>query len=86
MAQPTLTRMQQILAARYAPLILPQHPLPQGDYLKYLPKYAREGEGVFAKGHLMASYSYADNQNIEHEDVWSRLFVQSLDGEARKMV
>ena len=29
-------------------------------------------------------YSYADNQNIEHEDVWTRLFVQSLDGEACK--
>ena len=32
----------------------------------------------------MNLYSYADNQNIEHEDVWSRLFVQILDGEARK--
>ena len=33
---------------------------------------------------MLAFYSYADNQNIEHEDVWMRLFVQSLDGEAHK--
>ena len=33
---------------------------------------------------MAAFYSYVDNQNIEHEDVWTRLFVQSLDGEAHK--
>ena len=68
------------------PLVLPQplHPLPQGDYLKYLPKYTREGEGASTKEHLVAFYSYADNQNIEHEYVWLRLFVQSMDGEACK--
>lgn len=78
--------MQQIMAARYAPLVLPQHlyPLPQGDYFKYLQKYIGDGEGVSAEEHLVAFYSYADNQNIEHEDVCSRLFVLSLDGEARK--
>ena len=48
MAHPVPTRMQQIVAARYASLTLPQplHPLPQGDYLKYFPKYIGEGEGV----------------------------------------
>ena len=40
--------------------------------------------GLTAEEHLVAFYSYADNQNIEHEDVWTRLFVQSMDGEARK--
>lgn len=74
------------MAARYAPLALPQpfHSLPQGDYLKYLPKFTGEGTGLTAKEHLVAFYSYVDNQNIEHEDVWTRLFVQSMDGEARK--
>ena len=78
--------MQNIVTARYAPLVLPQHmhALPQGVYLKYLPKYIGEGEGVSAEEHLVAFYSYANNQNIEHEDVWSRLFFRSLDGEARK--
>ena len=47
-------------------------------------KYIGEGEGVSSKEHLVAFYSYADNHNIEHEDCWSRLFVQSLDGEAHK--
>jgi uncharacterized small protein (DUF1192 family) len=33
---------------------------------------------------LASFYSYADNLNIENEDVWMRVFVQSLDGEVRK--
>ena len=79
-------RMELIVVARYAPLVLPQHlnALPQDDYLKYLPKFINEGDGVTDEDHLAAFYSYADNQNIEAEDVWYRLFVQSLDGEARK--
>lgn len=85
MANP-LTRMQLIVATRYAPLVLlqPLNALLQGHYLIYLPKFTNEGDGVTAKYHLVAFYSYADNQNIEEEYVWSRLFVQSLDGEARK--
>ena len=40
MANPP-TRMQLIVSARYAPLVLPVplHDFPQGDYLKYLPKF-----------------------------------------------
>ena len=78
--------MDLMVVVRYAPLVLPQHlnALPQGDYLKYLPKFTGEGDGVTTEDHLATFYSYDDNQNIEDEDVWSRLFVQSLDGEARK--
>ena len=85
MANPP-TRMDLIVVARYAPLVLPQHlnALPQCDYLKYLPKFTGEGDGVIVEDHLVAFYSYDDKQNIEDEDVWSRFFVQSLDGEARK--
>jgi hypothetical protein len=78
-------RMDAIVAARYAPIILP-HPmnaLPTRDYLKYIPKFTRE-EDITAKEHLAAFCSYANNLNIENEDVWMRVFVQSLDGEARK--
>ena len=77
MAQPPPMRMELIVATRYAPLVLPNplNALPQGDYLKYLPKYTGEGNGISAKEHLAAFYSYADNQNIEQEDVWTRLFV-----------
>jgi hypothetical protein len=78
-------RMDAIVAARYAPLILPQpmNSLPVGDYLKYMPKFTGE-EDTTAEEHLASFYSYADNLNIENEDVWMRVFVQSLDGEARK--
>jgi hypothetical protein len=84
-ANPPQNRMDAIVAARYAPLVLPHpmNPLPAGDYLKYMPKFNREG-GITAEEHLAAFYSYADNLNIENEDVWMRVFVQSLDGEVRK--
>jgi hypothetical protein len=77
--------MDAIVAARYSPLVLPQpvNPLPAGDYLKYMPKFTGE-EDITVEEHLVAFYSYADNLNIENEDVWMRVFVQSLDGEVRK--
>jgi uncharacterized small protein (DUF1192 family) len=59
------------------------NPLPAGDYLKYMPKFSGEGD-ITAEEHLVAFYNYADNLNIESEDVWMRVFVQSLDGEVRK--
>ena len=73
------------MVAIYAPLKIPTqlHDFTQGNYLKYLPTFTREGE-VTAEEHLAAFYSYADNQNVEHEEVWTRLFVQSLDKEAKK--
>jgi hypothetical protein len=82
---PHLTKMQQILASRYAPLILPNPvaALPIGDYQKYMPKFIGEGD-VSAEEHIEAFYSYVENLNIEQEDVWTRVFVQSLDGHARK--
>jgi hypothetical protein len=84
-ANPPLNRMDAIVAARYAPLILPHpmNPLPAGDYLKYMPKFTGEGD-ITAEEHLAAFYNYADNLNIENEDVWMRVFVQSLDGKVRK--
>jgi hypothetical protein len=77
--------MDSIVAARYAPLTLPQpmNPLPVGDYLKYMPKFIGE-EDITAEEHLSSFYSYADNLNIENENVWMRVFVQRLDGEFRK--
>ena len=77
--------MEQILIARYAPLQLP-HPLsqmPTNDYQKYMPKFFGTGEYTVEE-HLETFYAYAENINIEAEDVWMRIFVQSLDGEARK--
>jgi hypothetical protein len=84
-ANPPRNRMDVIVAARYAPLVLPQpmNALPVGYYLKYMPKFTRE-EDITVEEHLATFYSYADNLNIENEDVWMRVFVQSLDGEVRK--
>jgi hypothetical protein len=77
--------MKQILAARYAPLILPNpvSTMPTGDYQKYMPKFTGEGD-VSAEEHIDTFYSYAENLNIEEEYVWTRVFVQRLDGHTRK--
>ena len=80
MAAP-LTKMERILVARYTPLNFPNplSAMPTGYYLKYMPKFT--GEGYFtAEEHLDAFYNYAENINIEQEDVWTRVFVQSIDG------
>jgi hypothetical protein len=75
---PPINRMDAIVAARYAPLVLsqPTNALPVGDYLKYMPKFTGE-EDITAEEHLATFYSYVDNLNIENEDVWMRVFVQS---------
>jgi hypothetical protein len=82
---PPANRMDSIVAARYTPLVLPQPviSLPPGDYLKYMPKFMGE-EDITTEEHIVAFYNYADNQNIENEDVWMRVIIQSLFGEARK--
>jgi ribonuclease HI len=83
-ANPPRNRMAEILAARYAPLVLPQpmNALPATDYLKYMPQFTGEGD-VTAEEHLASFYRFAEIQVIENEDVWMRVFVQSLDGDAR---
>jgi hypothetical protein len=84
MASP-LTRMEQILANRYAPLFFPKplSAMPTGDYQKYMPKFTGAGEYT-AEEHIEAFYAYAENINISEEDVWTRVFVQILDGRAQK--
>jgi hypothetical protein len=68
--------MEVIITTRYAPLVLPYNlnSFPTGDYMKYFPRYNGEGE-VTVEEYLVAFYSFVDNFNIEHEDVWMRLFV-----------
>jgi hypothetical protein len=81
----TLTKMEQILANRYAPLVLsnPLSSMPTRDYQKYMPKFTG-AEDYTAEEHIEAFYAYAENINISEEDVWTRVFVQSLNGQARK--
>jgi hypothetical protein len=84
-SNPPRNIMDSILASRYAPLVLsqPMNALPTRDYLKYMPKFNVEEE-ITIEEHLVSFNSYADNLNIKSEDVWMRVFVQRLDGEARK--
>jgi hypothetical protein len=69
MAGQTQTRMEQILANRYAPLILPNplSAMPTGDYQKYMPKFTGAGEYT-AEEHIEEFYAYAENINISEED------------------
>ena len=79
--------MDRIVEEMYAPLLLP-HPLnalPGGDYKKYLPRFNGQGE-VTIEEHWNPFFNYVDNQNIEAKDVWMGMFIQILDGEAKKMV
>jgi hypothetical protein len=48
-----------------------------------MPNFTGE-EDIIAEEHLATFYSYVDNLNIENEDVWLRVFIQSLDGEVGK--
>ena len=48
-----LTKMETILVARYTPLNFPNplYDMPTGYYLKYIPKFTREGDFI-AEEHL----------------------------------
>jgi hypothetical protein len=83
-ANPPRSKMDEILAARYTPLVLPQpmNALPTTNYLKYMPQFTGEGDAT-AEEHLASFYRFAEIQVIKNEDVWMRVFVQRLDGDAR---
>jgi hypothetical protein len=78
-------RMDEIVAARYAPLVLPQvmYVFKPNDYMRYFPIFNGDGS-IIAEEYLSSLYSFADNFNVEHANVWMRLFIQSLNGEERK--
>lgn len=74
---------QPIIQATYASLHLPNqlNNFPDG-YLKHLPKFNRE-TSLSPEDHLASFLDFSDNMNIEHEDVYRRLFFQSLEGNIR---
>jgi hypothetical protein len=72
------------VTAIFAPLNLPQitHDLPK-NYMKYLPKF--DGDKTrSAEEHMSAFHDFTDDQFVEHDDVFMRLFVQTLEGDVRK--
>jgi hypothetical protein len=80
-----MTRMEAIIAARYAPLVLPQplNALPTDGHLKKMPRFTGGGD-ITTEEHLESFYSFTDHHVIMHAYVWMRIFVHSLEGEARK--
>jgi hypothetical protein len=71
------------VAARYAPLVLPVplHDLPE-NYIKNLPNFTGEGDLTTAE-HINFFDQFADILGIEHEDVYSRLLVQTFEGQVQ---
>jgi len=71
------------VAARYASLVLPipLHDLPE-NYIKNLPKFTGEGD-LTTSEHINCFDQFADILGLEHEDVYSRLFVQTFEGQVR---
>jgi hypothetical protein len=67
---PPMTKMEAIIAARYAPLVLlqPLNDLPADGYLKQLPKFTGKGD-ITAEEHLAAFYTFVDDNVIMHADV-----------------
>jgi len=57
--------------------------MPARDYQEFMPRFTG-AEGLSVEEHLEAFYNDVDNLDINEEDVWMRVFVQSLDREARK--
>jgi hypothetical protein len=77
--------MKAIISSRYAPFVFhrPMNSLPTDGYLSQLPKFTGKGD-ITAEEHLEAFYSFTDCHVIMDGDVWMRIFVHSLEGEARK--
>ena len=68
------------VAARYAPLVLPVplHDLPE-NYMKNLPRFTGEGDLTEAE-HINFFDQFTEILGLEHEDMYSRLFVQTFEG------
>jgi hypothetical protein len=71
------------VAARYAPLVLlvTLHDLPK-NYMKNIPKFTGDGD-LTAQEHINFFDQFVDILGIEHEDVYSRLLVQTFEGQVR---
>ncbi len=67
--------------AQHKPLVFPHtlHLIPE-YYLELLPRYNGEKE-IIADKHLDAFHNYMEDLNVQFEDVYMRLFIQSLVGE-----
>ena len=69
------------VATRYAPLVwpVPLHDLPK-NYINFFPKFTGEGD-LTAFEHINFFDQFPDILGIEHEDVYSRILVQTFEGQ-----
>jgi hypothetical protein len=69
------------VAARYAPLVLPVplHDLPE-NYMKNLHNFTGEGDLTVTE-HINFFDQFTDILGLKHKDVYSRLFVQTFEGQ-----
>jgi hypothetical protein len=51
--------------------------------MKLLPKYDGE-KAISVEEHMGAFQDFIDNLFVEHDDVFMRLFIQTLEGDVRK--
>ena len=72
------------MAARYAPLVLPQvlNDMP-ADYQSKIPIFDAT-QSITAQQHVDKMNDFFDLHEVEAENVTTRLFVQSFKGEVRK--
>ena len=72
------------MAARYAPLVLPQvlNDMPV-DYQRKIAIFDAT-QGIIAQQHVEKMNEFFDLHELEEENVATRLFVQSFGGEVRK--
>eukprot|EP01018_Ginkgo_biloba_P034759 Gb_09446 [translate_table: standard] len=81
---PPPPRVNRWVQAKYGPLRTPVnvHDMPD-NYLKILPKFDGE-KNALAEDHMTAFQDFTDNLFIEHDDVYMRFFVQTLEGDVKK--
>ena len=73
------------MAARFAPLVLPQvlNDIP-ADYHNKIPLFDGMPQGITAQQHVDKMTDFFDLHEIDEENVTIRLFVQTFGGEVRK--
>jgi hypothetical protein len=81
--------MEAILARRFAPLNFSSidgypHPMPQIDEWKDLLPIFYEGENDILVEHVQEFHALMQQLDIHHEDILMKMFMYSLDGDARK--
>jgi hypothetical protein len=76
-------RIFEKVATRYSPLVLsvPLHDLLE-NYMKSLPNFTGEGD-LMTDEHINFFDQFTNILGLEHEDVYSRLLVQTFEGKVR---